>query len=518
MKTRAAACPSCGGSVEFRISTSLVTVCPYCNCVVARGDKTVADHGRVADLVETTSPVVLGSTGTFHEKRFEVIGRVQYQHPAGGVWDEWYLSFTNGLMGWLAEAQGKRYLTFEKKLKSNVDVPQHDTLTPGHNIVLGSRGTFTVGEVGIAKTGSAQGEIPWSFVPNRPHRFVDLHTENGGFATLDYNASPVRLFIGHEVSLAEIGLSAGGWTGGDPEDSIRRVAAVVLNCPHCAGALELKAPDQTQRVGCPHCNSLLECDHGKLEYLQSLNTRRVKPVIPLGSVGTIRKVEYTVIGFMERFAVWEGTTFPWTEYLLYAADGSFRWLVCNKKHWSFVEPVAPNQATESHKIARYKGTAYQLYDRGTAQVRYVVGEFYWKVTVGDTVKTADYISPPSMLSFEVTNDGDNQELNVSLGTYITPDELMTAFKVKKIEQPFGVGTIQPRPDSGGVYPLWVLFGLAMTLIYFALDRLMLKSVDTGFFQIMLGLISIIPIGTMFYLHSFEAQRWRDSDHSPYSSD
>jgi len=518
MKTRAAACPSCGGPVEFRISTSLVTVCPFCNCVVARGDKSVADHGRVADLIETSSPIVLGSTGTFNHNGFEVIGRVQYRHPAGGVWDEWYLSFNNGLMGWLAEAQGKRYLTFEKKLKSSINLPDHDALTPGHQIVLGGRGAFTVGEAGVAKTGSAQGEIPWSFLPDRPHRFVDLHTEKGGFATLDYNAEPVRLFLGHEVSLAEIGLSSGGWTGGDPEDAIRRVTALSLNCPHCGGALELKAPDQTQRVGCPHCNSLLACDHGKLEYLQTLNSRRVKPQIALGSVGTINKVKYTVIGFMERFAVWEGKTFPWTEYLLYGAEGEFRWLVCNKKHWSFVEPVAPHEATQSQKLARYNGQAFKLYDRGTAHVRYVVGEFYWKVSVGDTVETADFISPPQMLSFEVTNDGVNKELNVSLGTYMTVEELNNVFKRENFDQPLGVGPIQPRPNSGGVYPLWLLFGIAMTVIYFTLDRLMLKNVDIGFFLVMLGLISLIPLGTMMYLNNFEVQRWADSDHSPYSTD
>ncbi len=193
MKTRAAACPSCGGPVEFRISTSMVTVCPFCNCVVARGDKSVKDHGRVADLIETWSPVALGSTGAFHHKRFEVIGRVQYRHPAGGVWDEWYLSFSNGLMGWLAEAQGKQYLTFEKKLKSDISLPAHDALTPGQQIVLGRHGAFTVGEVGVATTSSAQGEIPWSFVPDRPHRFVDLYTEKGGFARLAFGTTPVRI-------------------------------------------------------------------------------------------------------------------------------------------------------------------------------------------------------------------------------------------------------------------------------------------------------------------------------------
>jgi len=38
-------------------------------------------------------------------------GRAQNRHELGGVWDEWYATFSNGWVGWLAEAQGKFYLT-----------------------------------------------------------------------------------------------------------------------------------------------------------------------------------------------------------------------------------------------------------------------------------------------------------------------------------------------------------------------------------------------------------------------
>ncbi|MFN9976210.1 MAG: DUF4178 domain-containing protein, partial [Phycisphaerae bacterium] len=63
-----------------------MTICDFCSAVVARGDKQLEDHGKVADLVETNSPVERGMQGTFRKKSFEIAGRVQYQHPAGGVW------------------------------------------------------------------------------------------------------------------------------------------------------------------------------------------------------------------------------------------------------------------------------------------------------------------------------------------------------------------------------------------------------------------------------------------------
>ncbi|MCA8982415.1 MAG: DUF4178 domain-containing protein [Planctomycetaceae bacterium] len=522
MKTRAASCPSCGGTVEFRASSSLVTICPYCRCVVARGDKAVEDHGKVADLVLTDSPLELGVTGRFIKRNFEVVGRVQYKHPAGGVWDEWYLSFSDGTWGWLAEAQGKHYLTFERKMKETASLPEMASIEVGRRLTLGKRGVFTVAEVGIAETGAAEGEIPWDFVPGRPHRFVDLHGDDQAFATLDYNGASPRLFLGKEISLNALDLSGVGWSGLDYAaiggGKAQRVEALVLNCPHCGGTLELHAPDETERVGCPHCLSLLDCRQGKLEYLQTLNARRVKPVIPLGTVGTLRGHRYTVIGFMERFVLYEGQTYPWTEYLLHNSTEGFRWLVHSKRHWSFVEPLSPHLVQEKGRDVVYDGQTFKLYDKGEAIVRYVVGEFYWKIQAGESVKTRDYIAPPRMVSIERSGSEENQEINISLGTYLTTDELKQAFPMAKALSPLGVGPIQPRPVVGGVYHLWGLFLLAMVVLHVAISKGLSREIDGGFSLIMLGLLSVIPLGTLLYCHNFEVQRWAESDYSPYSSD
>ena len=75
---------------------------------------------------------------------------------------------------------------------------------------------------------------------------------------------------------------------------------------------------------------------GKLALLQTLQQKKVKPLIPLGSVGDFGGKKYTVIGFMERYAKYAGKTYPWTEYLMYNRETGFRWLVCNESHghWS----------------------------------------------------------------------------------------------------------------------------------------------------------------------------------------
>ena len=56
---------------------------------------------------------------------------------------------------------------------------------------------------------------------------------------------------------------------------------------------------------------------------------------------------------------------------------------------------------------------------------YVVGEFYWRVSVGETCLAEEYICPPKMLSREVTD----KEASWSEAAYLEPEELRTAFKI-----------------------------------------------------------------------------------------
>ena len=515
-KKRIVACPACAAPVEFHLSTSLVTVCDFCRSVVARGDKKLEDHGKVADLIDTNSPFHRGLTGKYNKKSFEVVGRVQYQHPAGGVWNEWYLQFSNNKVGWLAEAQGKFYLMFEKQFADEVKLPSFESLTVGHRFEIPGGGGFSVAEKGVATAGSADGDVPWPFRPGADHCFADLHGENDEFATLEYGEAQPRGFFGREVSLAELNCEGEVWATSAP--AAAGSGALHLNCPHCAGPLTLHAPDQSQRVTCPSCKGLLDCQHGKLEFLKTLNLPVVKPVIPLGKVGKLFDTEYTVIGFMERFAVWEGKTFPWTEYLLYNPAKGFRWLVRNQGHWSFVEAIPLSKVTNrTGNNATFDNTTFRLYDRGKAYVRYVVGEFYWRVTTEESVESSDLIAPPRMLSFEQTISDKGNEINVSLGTYLTVEEIEEAFKLKELPRSFGVGTIQPLPSRADVWGMWVCFAALLAVLdYLFVSGVVKKPVDQFHFFVAQMIVFTFPMLMWFGRRSFEVNRWSNSDFSPYA--
>ncbi len=449
-------CPACGGPVAFPIGSAIVAVCTYCRSVVARGDRRVEDLGKVAALVETDSALEIGLKGQYHKVPFELTGRTQLAHPAGGVWNEWYAAFGDGRWGWLAEAQGRFYLTFEQP-PSRSALPSFEALELGQRLHLphGPQ-SLTVTEKSHARAVSAEGAIPYRLVPGVTFYFADLSGPAGEFATLDFGETPPQFFVGREVSLDDLGVPALVKT---TARDARQVAGVHLNCPHCGGALELRAPDKTERVVCPNCASLLDVNQGQLRYLKTLEPGKVKPVIPLGTVGKLNGQAYMAIGFLRRSVRFEGVKYFWEEYLLYDARLGFRWLVCSDSHWNFVEPLPPGSVNIRGKTAVWKGQDFKVFQKAAATVENVQGECYWKVAVGETVQASDFIRPPQMLSCEVTvAEGDDEgEINWSVGTYLPAADVQKAFGLKALSRPapFSVAPNQPFLHKS-IYLFWGL--------------------------------------------------------------
>ena len=101
MSSRIANCPNCGGQVEFRAGTSLITVCPYCSSMVARRGDDLGEleiTGQVAPLIDLGSPLSLGLAGRDGRLGFSLIGRAQLDW-GNGPWNEWYASFDDGSWG-----------------------------------------------------------------------------------------------------------------------------------------------------------------------------------------------------------------------------------------------------------------------------------------------------------------------------------------------------------------------------------------------------------------------------------
>jgi ssDNA-binding Zn-finger/Zn-ribbon topoisomerase 1 len=474
-------CPACGAPIAFKVGSSIVVVCEFCHSVVARGDRKLEDLGKVAELIETGSPLDVGLAGVYQGVRFELTGRAQLAHQAGGVWDEWYAALADGRWGWLAEAQGRFYLTFEQSLPEQALIPPIESLVLGAPVAaIPTSVPLLVAETGEAKAIAAKGEIPYKLVPGEQYYYADLSGPRGEFATLDYSQSPPLVFVGREIALAELGLPPAVRA---PEREARRVAAVQLSCPKCGGPLDLRAPDQALRVACPNCGSLLDVSEGRLRFMQALEPGKVAPIIPMGSVGELAGAKLTVIGLLVRSVEFEGVRYYWEEYLLYNPQVGFRWLVRTDDNWNYVEPVPPGEV--AHKpgsgfggkgdAVYFRGERFKIYQDAIARVEYVVGEFYWKVMAGELTQTADYVHPPRMLSVETSieqaredaeakagnrpkkgkRDVPTGEINWSLGTFMKPSEVESAFGISGLPRPSKIAPNQLFPHKK-IYKYWLL--------------------------------------------------------------
>ena len=457
-------CPACGAEVLFKTGSSVVIVCDFCRSVVARTDRGIEDLGKVADVVESGSPLEVGLRGVYLGVAFELTGRAQLQHAAGGFWDEWYAAFADGRWGWLAEAQGRFYLTFRIQVPSPNALPSFDALQLGQQVwAIPAQSPPVVAEKGTARMLGAAGEIPYLLTPGETYPYADLSGASGVFGTLDYGELPPLVFMGREVTLAELGLAHAQRT---EEREARAVTATQLSCPNCGGPLELRAPDRTERVGCPNCGSLLDASQGRLRYLKTLEPKGWGKSIPLGGTAEFEGQTFTVIGFMVRSVEFEGVRYFWQEYLLYNPAVGFRWLVESDGHWSYVSTVPPGEVSESGSRATHAGRSFKMFQDAVARVEYVEGEFYWKVEAGEQARATDYVNAPLMLSKEIPvaagRRGGGQisaeEINWSLGAY-TP--------VKEIERKFGVDLPSPKTVAPNqpwlhkkVYAYWALLSVA----------------------------------------------------------
>ncbi len=162
---------------------------------------------------------------------------------------------------------------------------------------------------------------------------------------------------------------------------------------------------------------------------------------------------------MVRSVTIEGVKYFWHEYLLYNPKIGFRWLVHSDNHWNFVEPINPAEVeineSSGKSTAKYNGKTFKIFQDAPAAVEYVKGEFYWRVEQGETVRAADFVAPPLMLSRELAAN----EVNWSIGTYLTNAEVEKAFNVENLPKPFSIAPNQPF--TGGFY---IKAGFAMLAV------------------------------------------------------
>jgi hypothetical protein len=238
-----------------------------------------------------------------------------------------------------------------------------------------------------------------------------------------------------------------------------------FNCRNCGAAVELRALTHTRSVACTTCAALLDPRDPNLVILQEAkNRQRYEPLIPLGVRGTLDGHPFAAIGFQYRDIEVDGERYGWTEYVLFNPYQGFRYLSEYQGHWNYIRTLQRLPTVierRKRSTATVDGGEYRHFQSAAAVTRFVLGEFPWRVRVGDTVHASDYVAPPLLLSSEQTAD----EVTWSRGQYMTGDAIWKAFDLPGIPpRAQGVFANQPSPYSGRAERYWRVFGVLFLLL------------------------------------------------------
>lgn len=240
-----------------------------------------------------------------------------------------------------------------------------------------------------------------------------------------------------------------------------------LACPNCGGPIELRGFGHALTAVCPQCLSVLDASTPDLKVLQQIEeAQRETPTIPLGTRGKFAGATWEVIGFQTRGATGEND--PWDEYLLFNPYKGFRYLTQYQGHWNFVTPMDAMPvriSLGSRPAVSLDGRVFKHFDGAEAETIFVLGEFPWRVTVGEKVIADDFVDPPTVLSAETTEN----EVTWSRGEYTPGTEIWKAFALPgSAPPPVGVYLNQPSPHARHVGVWKNFFWLLVTLIGLAI--------------------------------------------------
>jgi endogenous inhibitor of DNA gyrase (YacG/DUF329 family) len=460
-----AACPGCGAPVNFSSLASTHAVCGFCQSTVVREGDALKRIGKMAEVFDDYSALQLMSQGKLQNVNFTIVGRLQYQSDSGS-WNEWLAALDDGSSACLSEDNGS--FVWTRAQPNTREMPAPDQWRVGSTTAIGGK-PFSVASVQEVSLKAAQGELPK--LPKLGEKFfiVELRSPQGEVLSMDYSSTPVGLAMGRAVSLEELQLThlrdlsnATGLGGKDVKGS-------QFNCPNCGSPVDVKLAG-SKSITCGACNSLIDLSQGLGGDLQhAMQDEPVKPLIALGSMGTLQGKSWQIVGFQHRMGHEigdEDESFGWDEYLLFNAKAGFIFLVDATDGWSIVKPATGAPTKQGNKAYSYLGTSYSLQYSYQAETTYVAGEFYWQVQRGQTTFNEDYAGGKNLLSSEKAG----QELTWSVGSKVDHASVAAAFKIKGRDNDFQRADAAPLGSSGLGIIGWIVIILVIIMILGMMTR------------------------------------------------
>ncbi|HNP47854.1 MAG TPA: DUF4178 domain-containing protein [Bacteroidia bacterium] len=432
-------CASCGAMLNFRLGDSAAMICPKCRSFVHRS-VSVASVPKAAPVPEDMSVIRIGTTGTLEGKAFEIIGRIRYNYRRS-FRNKWLMSFADGSSRYLMEGLGVyAVMELENVNFSSSKVaqfkPKVEAEFPGDKILY-------VEELEKVLEIHFDGEL--MSVSHETPDFLTIYFTNNDLqcALMQiYSRTENEMFTGRLIEFEKFNfknLRISGDQNKIYQGSLP--APLKLTCTRCSAEFQLFTHDQAKVCACPQCHAYFEYKKKTATFSEQQKRPEdvADPVLPVGSQGKLRDTFYIVTGYaVKKDAKYN---YHWVEYTLWNPVFGYAYLAEYNGHWNYLYQVDYFPRVVLKKDFVYtQERLFRVYNVYKAKTLYTEGEFSFDLYDADGTSYQEYISPPYMLTRELTHD----ELGWYLGEYIEPSEIKEAFDVKtEFPSKVGIGSSQP---------------------------------------------------------------------------
>ena len=466
-------CPSCGNPVVFKLESSLYSTCECCQSVLMRQNMDVLNIGKASCVQADSSPLKIGTTGTYRGLSFEILGRTQAVQ-SDGYWNEWFISLSDGRTGWISESIGEYCLTVEDTIE---EFPDFNSTSIGSTFTYKDT-NYIVANKGRAQVTAFEGELNFDPQGSYDLYYIDLRSFSGKAGTIDYSdfasgKGQPEIFIGEYLDFKDFNFH----NLRDEEEMVRRRSETArsFKCPSCGASHELRSGKIARSYVCEYCGTCADLSNDSVKLLFQYQTKLSANAmrIPLGAEAVFEGVKWIVIGAQKKYSQDDGLKEYWEEYLLYNDLQGYRYLEYNDDSWSlnyiihnvpYIESgshrcfVAPNIKSDS---ITYENVTYKHYSSYVGHVEAVIGEFPYLVVKNEVSKMADYIAPPYGLCSEENGEG----LFWSKSVYVSPQEIAEAFHNPDYNQVSNkIGLLEPSRVKTKLYHSLTNFALVSVLM------------------------------------------------------
>jgi hypothetical protein len=442
--------------VEFRSLASTHAVCGYCQSTIVRDGDALSRIGKMSEVFDDYSPLQILSQGKFNSVGFTVVGRLQYKYR-DGTWSEWLCALDDGSTASLSEDNGSFVWSIAASTQRTLPKPQQWVI--GNLTAINGRG-YSVSSIEEVSLMSAQGELPKLPPMGTSFTVVELRSASAEVISIDYSSEPPSLSSGVAVSLENLQLTGLRDVSNKTGQGGKEIKGRHFNCPNCGSAVSVKL-EASKSIACGSCNSVIDLSQGiGGELSHAMQDEPVRPLIPLGTMGTLQGKSWQIVGFQHRMGQEVGDedeSFGWDEYLLYNAKAGFMFLVDASDGWSLVKPTTGAPEAKTSQLVTYQGATFAQQYAYTAETNYVAGEFYWRVSRGQKTYNEDYANGKLVLSREQSAGSSGQEVTWSIGSKLEAATVASAFKLQSRTADF-----QRSASSSDVSPISTEWGSLQT--------------------------------------------------------